>query len=75
MKLNRISSVFAVLAMLITVNSFAAKMESHTSNMFQGPKANTGTVSHYVENGIVGQASACGPAYRRVHPPGKADVA
>ncbi len=51
MKLNRLSSVFAVLAMLITVNSFAAKMESHTSNMFQGPKANTGTVSHYVENG------------------------
>src|SRR6266849_4006530 len=51
MKLNRVLSVFAVLALLATVNSFAAKMDVHTSSMFQGPKANTGTVSHYVENG------------------------
>ena len=48
---NRVMSVFAVLAVLVTVNSFAAKMDVHTSSMFQGPKANTGTVSHYVENG------------------------
>ena len=41
----------AVLALLVTVNSFAAKMETHTSSWFQGPKANTGTVSHYLENG------------------------
>jgi hypothetical protein len=40
-----------VLALLVTVNAFAAKMEMHTSSQFQGPKANTGTVSHYVENG------------------------
>ena len=26
-------------------------MDSHTSGAFQGPKANTGTVMHYVENG------------------------
>jgi hypothetical protein len=26
-------------------------MDEHTSSMFQGPKANTGTVSHYVESG------------------------
>jgi hypothetical protein len=50
-QLNRVLSVFAVLALLVTVNSFAAKMDVHTSSMFQGPKANTGTVSHYVENG------------------------
>ena len=50
-QLNRVMSVFAVLALLVTVNSFAAKMETHTSSMFQGPKANTGTVTHYVENG------------------------
>ena len=50
-QLNRVMSVFAVLALLATVNSFAAKMETHTSSMFQGPKANTGTVTHYVENG------------------------
>ena len=50
-QLNYVLSVFAVLAVLVTVNSFAAKMDVHTSSMFQGPKANTGTVSHYVENG------------------------
>jgi hypothetical protein len=51
MKLNRVMSFFAVLALLVTVNSFAAKMDVHTSSQFQGPKANTGTVMHYVENG------------------------
>src|SRR5438477_8216363 len=51
MKLNRVLSIFAVLALLVTVNSFAAKMDVHTSSLFQGPKANTGTVTHYVENG------------------------
>ena len=50
-QINRVLSVFAVLALLVTVNSFAAKLESHTSSQFQGPKANTGTVSHYIENG------------------------
>ena len=50
-KHNRVLSVFAVLALMITVNSFAAKMDMHTSSMFQGPKANTGTVSHVYENG------------------------
>src|SRR5215475_12131077 len=50
-QINRVLSVFAVLALLVTVNSFAAKMEMHTSSQFQGPKANTGTVSHYVANG------------------------
>ena len=50
-QLNRVLSVFAVLALLATVNSFAAKMDMHTSSQFQGAKANTGTVTHYVENG------------------------
>ena len=50
-QINRALTVFAVLALLVTVNSFAAKMDVHTSNQFQGPKANTGTVTHYVENG------------------------
>src|SRR5215470_3519160 len=50
-QINRVLSVFAVLALLVTVNSFAAKMDVHTSSQFQGPKANTGTVSHYIENG------------------------
>ena len=50
-QIKRALCVFAVLALLVTVNSFAAKMEMHMSSQFQGAKANTGTVSHYVENG------------------------
>ena len=50
-QLNRVLPVFAVLALLVTVNSSGAKMEMHTSSQFQGAKANTGTVSHFVENG------------------------
>jgi len=50
-QIKRVSFVFAVLALLVTANSFAAKMEMHTSSKFEGPKANTGTVTHYVENG------------------------
>jgi hypothetical protein len=50
-QINRAFSVFAVLALLVTANSFAAKMDVHTSSKFEGPKANTGTVMHYVDNG------------------------
>jgi hypothetical protein len=50
-QLNRVLSVFAVLAMLVTVNLSAAKMDTHTSSKFEGPKANTGTVMHHNENG------------------------
>src|SRR5215470_8182620 len=51
MKLNRVFTVFAALALFMAVHSFAAKMDVHTSSKFEGPKANTGTVMHYVENG------------------------
>ena len=50
-QLNRALPALAALALLVTVNSFAAKMDMHTSSQVQGPKANTGTVTHYVENG------------------------
>ena len=50
-QLNRVLSVFAVAALLVTANSFAARMDSHTSSKFEGPKANTGTVMHYNEDG------------------------
>ena len=50
-QINRVFSVFAVLALLVTATAFAAKMDVHTSSKFEGPKANTGTVMHYVENG------------------------
>jgi hypothetical protein len=48
---SRILSVFAVTALFVTANSYAAKMDVHTSGKFEGPKVNTGTVSHFVENG------------------------
>jgi hypothetical protein len=53
MKLNRSMYVFALVAVLCAASvSFAAKSgETHTSSMFQGPKANTGTVMHSIENG------------------------
>ena len=52
MKLNRSMYVFALVALLCAASvSFAAKGgETHTSSMFQGPKANTGTVMHSIEN-------------------------
>jgi hypothetical protein len=50
-QLNRVLSVCAVLATLVTVNSLAARMDVHTSSKFEGPKANMGTVMHYTDNG------------------------
>lgn len=53
MKLNRLMSVFALVAMLVSASvSMAAKDSGPTtSSKFEGPKANTGTVTHTVENG------------------------
>lgn len=51
MKLNRMLSVFAlVVTFVIASVSFAAN-GTHTSSKFEGPKANTGTVMHSIENG------------------------
>ena len=47
-RIQRMLPVFTLAALAIAT---AAKMEMHTSSMFQGPKANNGTVSHSVENG------------------------
>ena len=47
-RIQRLLSVFTLAALAIAT---AAKMEMHTSSMFQGPKANAGTVSHSIENG------------------------
>ncbi len=44
----RFISVF-VLAVACAMSSLAA--ERHTSKKFEGAKANTGTVTHYIENG------------------------
>jgi hypothetical protein len=57
MKVNRLMYVFALVAMFAASVTFAAKSgDMHTTSMFQGPKANTGTAVHSVENGkrIVG---------------------
>ena len=48
---SRLLSVFALTALLAVSAVWAASMDTHTSSMFQGPKANTGTVSHSIENG------------------------
>jgi hypothetical protein len=47
--ITRLLSVFALIALLGVSASFASG--PHMSSMFQGPKANTGTVSHSIENG------------------------
>jgi hypothetical protein len=50
-RVNRMLSVFTLMAVAGSVMLSAATMESHTSAKFQGPKANTGTVTHSIENG------------------------
>jgi len=56
-KFDRSIYVFALIAALCVASvSFAAPDpaktgEAHTSAMFMGPKANTGTVTHTIENG------------------------
>lgn len=47
-RIKRMLSVFTLTALVLAA---AAKMDVHTSSGFQGPKANTGTVSHTIENG------------------------
>ena len=56
MKLNRLNFVFSLAAALISASgatsvSFAQGNGPHNSSKFEGPKANTGTVAHAVENG------------------------
>ena len=51
MKLNRMLSVFALVATLVTASVSFAANGPQTSSRFEGPKANTGTVTHTVENG------------------------
>ena len=51
-KLIRSTCVFAMAAgMLFTGAAYAASGDTHTTNGFQGPKANTGTAMHYNANG------------------------
>ena len=51
MKLNRMLSVFALFVTLVTATVSFAADGAHTSSKFEGPKANTGTVTHSIENG------------------------
>ena len=52
MNLNRKLTVFALAAMLVSASvTFAASGGPQTSSKFQGPKANTGTVTYSMENG------------------------
>ena len=45
----RLFNVFAVFALLAATAAFAADRTVHTSSMFAGPKANTGTAMHLYE--------------------------
>jgi hypothetical protein len=47
----RLMSVFTLVALFASVSVAANKAEIHTTNGFQGPKANTGTAIHTYENG------------------------
>ena len=49
---ERIARLFGVAVLTLAVCSVAAaQMGSHTSGTFMGPKANTGTVTHALDNG------------------------
>lgn len=50
---NRLMSVFTLIALSAVSVTFAAnhKADAHTTSMFQGAKANTGTAMHSTENG------------------------
>jgi len=50
--ITRFAFVLTLIAFLMGATAgFAADRGTHTSNMFQGAKANTGTVTHGYENG------------------------
>ena len=48
-RLVSITTIVLVLVYLVSV--FAGSGQTHTSSKFEGPKANTGTVTHVNENG------------------------
>jgi hypothetical protein len=50
-KIKQLFSVLALMTVLAASVSFAAKNDVHMSGKFAGPQANTGTVSHSIENG------------------------
>jgi len=51
MQLKRLLSVFSLAAVLTAASVAFAAGTSHTSAKFEGPKANTGFVTHTTENG------------------------
>ncbi len=51
MKVNRMLSVFALVATLIAASVSSAATGPRTTSKFEGPKANTGTATYSVENG------------------------
>ena len=51
MKLNRMLSVFTLVAALVTTSVSFAANGPQTTSKFEGPKANTGTATYTVENG------------------------
>jgi len=57
--ITRVFTITAAIALFATSLIFGADRTSHTSSMFMGAKANTGTVNHYFDgNQSVLRASA-----------------
>lgn len=50
-QLSRMMSVFTLAALFVASAAAADKADVHTTSMFQGPKANTGTAMHTYDNG------------------------
>src|SRR5689334_24772913 len=51
MQVKRLLSVLSLAALMTAASAAVAAGGPHTSGKFEGPKANTGTVTHTVENG------------------------
>jgi hypothetical protein len=50
-QLSRMTSVFTLAALFVAGAAAADRADVHTTSMFQGPKANTGTAMHTYDNG------------------------
>jgi hypothetical protein len=47
--ITRVFTILAVIALSATSVTFGADRTNHTSSIFTGAKANTGTVNHYYD--------------------------
>jgi hypothetical protein len=48
---NKLQYLLSAIAMMMMLSAFSFAADMHTSNQFQGPKANKGTVTHSTRDG------------------------